>query len=197
MKKATLLMALSLLMTLSISAQRINVVEGKPNFLKGQRFINIEFDYSDMTVGKKTEEAYVNEKVSEKNAKEAGEGDKWLESWTSSRESRYEPKFIELFSKYSPVKITPEEEQEYTLIVHTFFTDPGFNIGIKKRPSMVSFEYIFVETANPDNVVAILKQERVPGSQVAGFDYDVGSRIAESYAKGGKSLSKMLAKVMK
>lgn len=190
-------MALSLLMTLSISAQRINVVEGKLNFLKGQRFINIEFDYSDMTVGKTTEEAYVNEKVSEKNAKEAGEGDKWLESWTSSRESRYEPKFIDLFSKYSPVKITPEEEQEYTLIVHTFFTDPGFNVGVMKRPSMVSFEYIFVETANPDNVVAVLKQERVPGSQAAGFDYDVGSRIAESYAKGGKSLSKMLAKVMK
>src|SRR5690606_41159075 len=63
-------------------------------FLKGQKAINLEYDYSEMGVGKyKTEEAYLEEKSAERNKKEAGTGDKWKESWTTSRDRVYHPKF--------------------------------------------------------------------------------------------------------
>lgn len=39
-------------------------------------------------------------------------------------------------------------------------------MGVMKKAAAVSFEYIFVETANPATVIAKLSQQEVPGSQV-------------------------------
>src|SRR5690606_38745651 len=138
-------------------------------FLKGQKAINLEYDYSEMGVGKyKTEEAYLEDKSAERNKKEAGTGDKWKESWTTSRDRVYHPKFEELFNKGVAGKGMKGErgiDAEYTLIVKTTFTEPGFNIGITKKAASINVEYIFVETANRDNVLAKFVQNGVPGAQ--------------------------------
>lgn len=189
---------LFLAFTTAAFSQKIVKLEGDLSFLNGQKELNVVYDYSDMAVGEfDSEEDYVNKKVGEYNEKEPGRGDKWKESWESSRERVYHPKFEELFNKYAAkagIDITTgREDAKYTLIVKTVFTEPGWNIGISSRPSAVSFEYIFVETGT-DKVVAKYSQKNVPGAQAMGMDYDTSTRISESYAKAGKMLGAFISK---
>lgn len=88
-------------------------------------------------------------------------------------------------------------DAQYTLIVHTYFTEPGFNVGVVSQPAGVSFEYIFVETENREKIVAKYRQEKVPGAQAMGMDFDTSTRISESYAKAGKMLAAFIAKNLK
>jgi Skp family chaperone for outer membrane proteins len=194
--KFYLFIALFLMLGLSVNAQKIRVVSGDVAFLNGQTDLKVMYDYEGMKVGKKTEAAYIKEKVSEYNKKEAGKGDTWLEGWTSARKERYEPKFEELIndvlSKKAKVKVAQDVDAKYTLIVKTIRTEPGFNVGVAKMPSFVDFHFMFVETANPSKVLSKIELLNVQGAQAMGFDFDSGTRIAESYAKGGKMLGKYL-----
>lgn len=182
----------------NIQARGIVLKSGNLSVLKSEKKINVQFDYSNMTVGKDlSEEEYVNRKVSEHNAKEKGKGDKWKAAWISARKERYQPKFIELFNKESEKTMRTisdnASDAKYTIIVKTVYTEPGFNIGIMRQPARVNFVFLVVETSNPANVAAELNVDGVPGAQAMGYDFDAGSRLAESYAKGGKMLAKFLS----
>ena len=180
----------------NVSAQKIRVVSGSLKEIVKEKNINLAFDYSNFGVGKyKTEEEYVKYKMEDAEKREPGSGEKWKMGWESARKSRYEPKFEELINKgleKKGITVVASPEAKYTLTVKTTFVEPGFNVGVMKKPAYVNFEYIFTETGNPENVVAKLKQDNVPGSQFGGADFDVGSRVAESYAKGGKMLAKYM-----
>jgi len=200
MKKVQLMLLFVGLTTMSFS-QKIKIEKGGLDFLKGVTELNVEYDYSKMGVGKyKNEQDYLDKKVKEKNDKEAGTGDKWLESWNGSRKRVYQPKFESLFNKILAKKsMTIGEDRadaKYTLIVKTVFTEPGFNIGITSRPSFVSFEYSFVETGS-DKVLCKMVQSKVPGAQAMGMDFDTSTRISESYAKAGKMLASFIYKKIK
>lgn len=201
MKLKLLLLMTALLMTGlgSLNAQKIVLESGDGKVIKDEKNLNIEFDYSEFGVGKYPKEAdYVQAKKDEYNAKEPGKGDKWHQSWIGDRKSRFEPKFLELINKGLEKKgmvVSANPQAKYTLKVKTTFLEPGFNVGVMKRPAAVSFKYIFYETANPSNVVAVYFQNTVPGSQFGGYDFDVGTRVAESYAKGGKMLAAMISKM--
>ena len=192
------LMSLFMAFTLTSFGQKIIKLEGDLAFLASESSINHEYDYSDMGVGDyENERDYIAKKQEEYNKKEAGRGDKWLESWNGSRARVYQPKFEELFNKYS--KLTATENMpnaKYTLVVKSTFTEPGWNIGISSRPAAVSFEYIFIETGT-DKIVAKFSQKMVPGAQAMGMDYDTSTRISESYAKAGKMLGAFVAKAKK
>lgn len=183
----------------SVKAQKIKVTKGDLSFLKGQTEVLVEYDYSDMAVGKfDKEEDYVNKKVDEYNSKKAGSGDEWKENWIGDREKRFHPMFEELLNKYT-TKANCNFDQsnvnaKYTLILKTTFTEPGFNIGVVRKDAMINVEVIFVETANKDNILAIMTMDKVPGYGAMGNDFDTGYRISEAYAKCGKSLGAFLMK---
>lgn len=201
LKNFTLVIAL---VTFSLSgyAQRISQKSGSVSVLNGQTALNVEYDYSNFGVGKFEHEAdFVNKKVEEYNAKEAGKGDEWKEGWVTSRKNRYEPKFEELFNKGAEKLnlkvINGKKDAKYTLIVRTTFLEPGFNVGVMKKPAYVNFEFDIVETANRSNKVSEQSLSNVPGTQFGGYDFDIGSRVAESYAKAGKVLAAYLSKELK
>jgi len=183
-----------------MGSSKVMVESGDISALKDEKLFNLKFEYDGMAVGKfKTEAEYTRTKVQEYNAKEKGKGDAWLNGWRNARQEKYEPKFSELINdvmKKKEVKYENSPSAKYTLIVKTTFTEPGYNIGIAKYPAFANFDFIFVETANPSNVVAKLYVQNVIGQQAMGFDYDVSSRVCESYAKGGKMLGKFLLKNM-
>lgn len=185
----------------AMAQKKTHAKKGKYDFLKGEKTLNLEFNYNFMTIGKKniSEEDYVNKKVTEYNKKEAGKGDKWKAGWEGSRETRYEPKFEALINKSmtkSGVKASKGAEAKYTLVVRTVMIEPGYNIGISKQPAYVNFEFDFIETETKKEVASYMLYT-VVGSQMGGFDFDSGSRIAESYAKGGKMLGAYIAKALK
>src|ERR1700743_789912 len=81
--------------------QKVRVIDGNLNALKGVKKMNLQFDYSKMGVGKfATEEEYLSKKKDDYNKKESGKGDEWAKSWVADRKNRFEPQFKELFAKY-------------------------------------------------------------------------------------------------
>lgn len=177
-------------------AQKIKVKEGSLDVLKGVSKLNLDFDYSNMSVGKfKTEAEYVEKKKGEYNKKEDGKGDKWEKDWIADRKDRYEPQFAELFNKASDgVKVGDYASEKYTLIVKTTKTEPGFNIAITRKNAEIEGEILIVETANPGNVVLRMSFEKALGRSFGGYDYDTGFRIQEAYADLGKALGKYMSK---
>ncbi len=81
-------------------AQDMKVVNGNFDFLKTQKEVNVEFDYSSFTMMKenKTEKQYVEERTAELNEKHKGNGNIWQKKWNSSKELIWTPKFLELMN---------------------------------------------------------------------------------------------------
>ena len=180
------------------SGCKVKLVSGDVKVLKSVKDYNIQYDYEGLKVGGVDEEDYLNEKVKDKNKKEAGSGDKFKASWKNDRSQKFEPKFEELFNKtMEDVNAKGKKENKnakYTIIVKTDYIEPGYNIGISRKPAFINVTIKIVETANPSNVIAKIMFTNVPGQDAMGFDYDAGGRIAESYAKSGKELGKYLLK---
>lgn len=199
-KKLIFIFSLFVLSFTTAVAQKVVSVSGDVKVIKGQTKLKVEYDFSKFAVGKfSDEEAYLADKKADVTKKDgAAKAEDWEKSWKGARETRYQPKFQELFNdqaKDLPIAISPEyTDTKYTLILKTTFIEPGFNVGVMKKPSYINVEYIFVETANPSKVVAKFSATNIPGSQAMGYDYDAGSRIAESYAKAGKMIGSYLKK---
>ncbi|WMJ73359.1 hypothetical protein RCC89_09310 [Cytophagaceae bacterium ABcell3] len=199
MKKKSLLFILTILLLQGTMgfAQKIKHTSGDLKSIKGISKLNIVYDYSSMSVGKfDKEEDYVSEKVEKYNKKEPGKGDKWKENWVADRENRYQPKFETLINKSlrkQNVVVGNFEDAEYTMILKTTHTELGWNVGVSRVPAHTNMEAIFVKTGTTEPVLTITIKKS-PGRDAAGFDFDSGVRVQESYAKAGKSLGKFLAK---
>ncbi len=185
-----------------VSAQKVKVTKGDLKFLKGQTQLNVEYVYDGMTVGRKQTEAdYIKEKTEDADKKEKGKGQVWLDGWKGAREKRYQPHFEELMNKQlEKAGITTKSGNsgaKYTVILTTTKTEPGYNIGISKMPAYCDFRVEVVETANKSGIIYSANAFNAPGSQFGGYDFDVGSRVAESYEKMGKTLGGLIAKAVK
>lgn len=181
-------------------AQDMNVVKGNFDFIKNQKEINIEFDYSNFAMMKenKPEKQYVEERTAELNEKYKGNGNIWQKKWYSAKELIWTPKFLELINVVLQKEKKDLNFQEglntpYTLIVKTTWLYPGWDAGIMKQPAKVSTNLKFVETANKSNVLLEITSEEAPGDQW-GNNFSNESRIGEGYAKTAKSLAKLIAK---
>ena len=196
MKKLCILTTTLLLLCIGtiVHAEKIRVTDGDLGALKGEKKLNVEYDYSGMEVGKKTEKEYVDEKKEAYNDKEKGRGDKWEKSWVSDRTKRFEPRFKESFNDAADLQIGNNPTAKYTLIFKTVFTEPGYNVGVMRRNASIDGEVLVVETADHSKVVAKLTCEDCPGRTFGGYDFDSGERIQEAYAMAGKGLGKFFNK---
>ena len=191
MKKITGLLLLTFVLGLQAGAQKVKTTSGTDDILKPESSINIEFNYDNLSIGKyKSDQDYITAKTEEYNKKEPGKGDSWAASWKNDRQSRYEPKFIELFKINSGMSVMTEAK--YTMIVKTLSIEPGWNIGISRKNAEIDLEVWIVETTNKSNKLASFTINNVPGGTAFGYDFDSGLRISEAYAKAGKSLGKFL-----
>ncbi|MBP8851110.1 MAG: hypothetical protein KBG80_11210 [Breznakibacter sp.] len=186
---------------LALNAQKIKIESGSLTALKGEKEVNVVFVYDGMSVGKfKSEKDYIEKKKKEADEKEAGKGAAFESKWKEAREFQYEPKFIELFNKNGAdmgMKVSQGNKSlKYTFEVKTTFTEPGWNIGISRVPAFINVTITVLETAT-QKAVGKVTMLKVPGQDAMGFDYDSSYRIAEAYAKCGKSLAKFIEKKTK
>lgn len=184
----------------SVYAQKINIEQGGFDFIANQKEVNVEFDFSNMTLLKEnyTNEEYVTKRSADLEEKARGKGKTWEKAWDSSRELIWKPKFLELMNKYVEKKegvYFAEElsDTKYTLIVETVWIYPGWDAGIMKQPAKVTTNLKFVETANKDNILLEVSSKNAPGDQY-GNNYSNESRVGEGYAKTGKSFAKLILK---
>ncbi|HVM87719.1 MAG TPA: hypothetical protein VMT76_05990 [Puia sp.] len=191
--KITALFLVFTIACITLNAQSIKFQEGSLAALKDEKSISVEFTYDNMGVGKfDKEQDYISKKKDEYNKKEAGKGDTWAESWVSDRKHEYEPSFIDLFEKHSDMTVSLKPAK-YTMIFHTTYTEPGYNIYVTRKNASIDAEVTIVETANRANVIAVISIRRAPGRTFGGNDYDTGVRIKECYADAGKYLGKFFA----
>jgi len=195
--KKLILFSLTLLICASVFPQKIKLNSGSMASIKGEDVFEVRFTYNNMRVGRLTEEEYVQNKKTEANNRDNDGGERWHNAWVNDRANRFEPKFIELFNKYakkpSLVLDLNREDTRFIMIVNTYFTEPGFNIGVQSRKSEVSLLVTFVERSNPAVPIAVFDVIKSPGTPV----YDMGMRIQEAYAKAGKALAKVICKHLK
>ncbi|SKA40487.1 hypothetical protein SAMN04488128_105199 [Chitinophaga eiseniae] len=176
-------------------AQKIKLVDGDLAALKSEKQLNVEFTYDQLKVGKFDNEAdYIQKKTAEYNQKEAGKGDNWAKAWKNDRKDRFEPSFESLFNENSDTKVGDYAGAKYTLIFHTTFVEPGFNVGVMRKNAYIDAEVLIVETANKSKTVAKISVDNAPGRMFGGFDFDTGERIKEAYAVSGKKLARFINK---
>ncbi|POY35280.1 hypothetical protein C3K47_15975 [Solitalea longa] len=195
MKKITLIICTICCAVLAASAQKIKLQSGDIKTLKGTTEFNVKYIYENITVGKLTEQAYIEKKVSEYNKDQQGRGDSWKKSWIADRPARYEPKFEELMNKRlsaQGIRLSENSNSKYTLVFKTIFIEPGFNVGVWRENASINAIIDIVETANPSNIIATITLDKAPGKVFGGYDYDTGLRIQEAYAKAGKELAEFL-----
>ena len=179
-------------------AQKIKLEDGNLDFLKNEKSINIEYTFDNMKVGKyDNEQDYVTKKKEDMNKKEPGTGDKWAKAWVDDRANRYEPKFEELFTKDHALQVNSKGTAKYTMIYHTTFLEPGYNIGISRKNAQHNAEAWIVEAANKNKVLAKISLDKALGRDFWGADFDTGARLAETYADAGKALAKFIEKQTK
>ena len=182
-------------------AQKMEVEKGDFAFLNGQTTVNVEFDYSKLTLMKenKTEAQYISERAADLNEKNKGVGDVWKKKWEGAKTAIWNPKFLELVNIVLAKKDKNLSFQEdltsakYTLIVQATWIFPGWDAMVMKQPAKVSTTLKFVETANRSNVVLEISTKEAPGDQW-GNNFSNESRIGEGFAKTGKSLAGYIIK---
>ncbi len=181
-------------------AQKMKIVDGDFDFLQGQKEINVEFVYDNMTLLKKNlpEAQYIEEHATEMEEKSPGKGETWKKSWAAARELIWQPKFLELMNRYfyEDHGMAFKEglsDAKYTLIVETVWLYPGWDAGVMKQPAKVTTNLKFVETANPDTILVEVTSQNAPGDQW-GSSFSNEDRLGEGYAKTGKSFAKLIEK---
>jgi hypothetical protein len=152
----------------------------------------VEYTYNDMMVGKYKETDYVAKKVKEYNEKEPGKGDTWKEAWEGDRTVKFQPRFEEAFNNFfgfasTNFKINPNAGGTYKMVVHTTFTEPGYNIYMTSKNASINAEIMFYDASNAEVAKVIITNS--PGSGIFELDYDSGTRIQEAYANAGRAFA--------
>ena len=180
----------------NISAQKFKVTSGSLEGLKGVQQIKMVYDFSNLAVGDfKNEDDYIAKKMAEKEKDKPGTGQAWKDKWFSDREKQFEPKFEELLSKLlETVKVGKDVESDVVMNVHCTFIEPGFNVGVMRKPAACDFTVTITKGGSELAVVTMLKS---PGADAMGYDFDSAYRIQESFAKAGKTLGSQIKKATK
>lgn len=182
-------------------AQRFQDEQGTLSVLKGQTEVNVEFNYDNLRLMKDnlTEDEYIKERIEYLNKKAEGEGDIWVNSWKSAKETIWQPNFLKLLSrtitkeKGISFKQNIENSAKYTLIVDVIWIYRGWDAGIMKQPAKVTTTLKIVETGNKSNILYQVKAIEAPGDQW-GNNFNDELRIGEGFAKTAKSFGKLMIK---
>lgn len=195
MKKLFALILVAGSMIVGTTSQAQDVVDGNLAFLKDVPKIQIAYIYDDITVGKDGNEAtYIKRRKEEKEAKSPGSGAAWEQSWIGDRKIHYQPKFNELFTKYSKRTISKAASAKYLMEVHTKFIEVGYNAGITSAKAAVNLEILFYDVEDKSKVLCKILLDDMKGGK---GQFATGPRIGDAYAKAGKVLGKFVAKKSK
>ncbi len=182
MKKLLLSAGILLFVIMMGCSPAVNLIQGDPARIKGEEVIDVRFTYDDLLIGGTPEAEYVERRKSEAHDRDGDGGERWHKAWLDDRTNKYEPIFINYLNRYTNefgVRINPGEHgSRYIMHVNTYFTEPGFNVGISSKPAEVRLKISFVERNNPDNIVV---EYNIPKAVGSAAPFDMGTRIEVAY----------------
>ena len=174
----------------SLHAQKI--LSGDLKFLKGQKSINVVFDYTNFKIEKDTEVEYLTKEVADMNKKDAGSGDKFREEWEKDKQAR----FIDAFNKDMKEKLDipiNDAKAKYTVIISNInLINKGWgNKFSGGNPATMQIDFKFVETDNQTVVACVAREER---AQYMSFTGTLAQKIQGCLEYGGEQLGKLIRK---
>ena len=176
---------------------KIEILSGNPEYFKNAINYHILFDYSNLKVGQYADEkSYIEYMKDDAEKRKEGSSENWVKKWYANRTEFFQPKFIELFNKFSGSKIKVDsvyKNQQYVLSLHTQFLEIGFNKNFTKSPTYINVIATIYEPNSSENPL-IVSMENVIGDEVFSSYSDDYRRIEEAYAKCGKELAKYMLK---
>ena len=201
--KKNITVILALVCSTFLFAQRIKVQSGDFEFLKGQKEVNVEFTYDNLTLynDNKSNDQYIKIRTAELERKNKGEGVAWAKKWITSRALIYAPKFLDQMNLHLTKKrgVTYGEslvDAKYTLIVEAVWMYPGYNAYAMQQPTKLSTRLKFVETSNRSNVLLDITSKNALGRSF--YDsYTNEDRLGESYENTGKYIARLILKKTK
>jgi hypothetical protein len=184
-KKLLFAVLLSIATMLSVSAQKFKPA---PDFLKGQREINVTFDFSNVKYGKETQ------------AEQYKSKDKaWIAEWEGKRRDN----FIEVFTgtlndELKKINVTAGKlpKAEYTIIVEVVNCYFGFYAGVMNQPAYVIANLKIVKTGKTEVLSKITLKEAQNPYTVVGTPVDF-DRLSLAVVEVGEEAGEKLVKILK
>jgi hypothetical protein len=187
-----------LLLSISASAQRYELLSGDFKNLKDINEYNAVFDYSQVKIhGYDTEEEYLTDKMKKRENVE-GKAEKFREDWFAYRANLYEPAFINYFNKVfkkGEVKVGQNPEAQYTMNIKTTWIYPGYNAGTAIEPAKISATFTVYETANPQQILLSVGFDKSIGLEHE-LGNTLGDRISWAYERLAKNFTIQLKRVL-
>jgi len=196
MKRTFVLLAM-MAIVLSVSAQKVKLVDGNLKFLKGQKEIKTEFTYNNMKIGKMKADDYINKKVADKNKKKPGIGDAWLLEFQADMDTAFPRYFINMFNMYKKHLAVADlvgVNADYVMKINTVFIEPGYNVGISSKRPEAAMDVSIVAKDNPDKVLAKLEITKAPGGSMFGSGYTFKDRVGGCYENAASRLASYFTK---
>lgn len=198
MKKIFLFLFVAVSTTI-FAQNKLTVESGNLNVLKDQTEVNVQRVYGEplFQAENLTETDYLNKRHQETVAKKGEAAWKtWIDFWEQHVETIWTEKFVEGLNKSKKIKFSQNIETKYTLIIQPKWMYAGWQ-GFVTQPGKLSADITIVETANPTNILATIKADKIEG---VGSKVDYGmeyGRISAAYEKTGKEFGKELKKALK
>lgn len=198
MKKIFLFLFVAVSTTI-FAQNKLTVESGNLNVLKDQTEVNVQRVYGEplFQAENLTETDYLNKRHQETVAKKGEAAWKtWIDFWEQHVETIWTEKFVEGLNKSKKIKFSQNIETKYTLIIQPKWMYAGWQ-GFVTQPGKLSADITIVETANPSNILATIKADKIEG---IGSKVDYGmeyGRISAAYEKTGKEFGKELKKALK
>jgi hypothetical protein len=192
MKRIFLLMIVSMLTTgAGALAQKFNPSLA---FLKGEKSLNVVFDYQGVTIDGDPEEKFVKEEMDdEKNDEDKQE---WKENWYGKWRETYKYAFLNAINLETgeTLSVSEHKDAEYTAIVKIKDIDPGNFAGPFSNPAKIKAIISIIKTS--DNSV-ITKAEFKDIYTPAGIAPLMDIRIAAGFSELGETLGEIIMKTIK
>lgn len=185
MKKIVIL-ALTIGMITALQAQKVS---GDLSCLKGQKEINITFDYKSVTYDGDSEAKYLK---GEDKAKDA----EWKAAWTSSfRTDNWEPRLIEDLNKEiskNGMECGDFADAKYTIIVKLIDIDPGTFAGPMSMPAKITATASIVMTG-AKSPKATIELKKITYKYFMSPQPE--ARVGEAFSCVGEVIGKKLSKI--
>jgi hypothetical protein len=200
MKKIGILFLMSFFVFAGSNGFSQKLKSGDLSILKGQKVINLQYDYSKMKVGKyDNEEEYIKDGTADRNQKKPGSGDEWATKWRSDKEDRFQPMFErklnEMLDKCGLESKLNATDAQYTMIVHITTMEQGFQSGVGfSKPAYIDLVVDIVDSKAPDKPLATIAYPKCQSVNMMGYDYDTGSRILSCFDRAGDAIGLLIWK---
>lgn len=177
---------------------KIEILSGNPKYFKNAKNYHVQFDYSNLKIGKfEDEQSYIQYMMEDAEKRKVGSSESWLKLWNEERVNSYQPRFIELLIKHSKYELDVDtifKNQQYVLNLHTQFIEIGYNKNTEKSPTYINV-IVTIHKIGSSESPLIISMAYITGKEFAwvtlvnNFYSPEFRRIEEAYAKCGKELA--------